>query len=135
MNCQQAIRSGFFNYANFLGRASRSEFWWFQLFVLLGEVAAALVDVFGNFTILDGSPLATLFWLATLIPDLAVMARRLHDTDSSGWWLLLMLIPFIGIVVLIVWWCLEGSKGDNRFGADPLQPALTRLTASSRANR
>jgi|GraSoiStandDraft_57_1057295.scaffolds.fasta_scaffold43490_2 uncharacterized membrane protein YhaH (DUF805 family) len=135
MNFQQAIQSGFSNYANFRGRASRSEFWWFQLFILLGEVAAVLVDVFGNFTMLDGSPLATVFWLATIIPDLAVMARRLHDTDASGWWLLLMLIPLIGMVVLIVWWCLEGSKGYNRFGAEPLQPALIRPTASSRPNR
>jgi uncharacterized membrane protein YhaH (DUF805 family) len=135
MDFQQAIKSGFSNYANFRGRASRSEFWWFQLFILLGEVAAGLVDVFGNFTLFGGSPLATLFWLATIIPDLAVMARRLHDTDSSGWWLLLMLIPLIGVVVLIVWWCLEGSKGTNRFGADPLQPALINPTASSRPNR
>jgi uncharacterized membrane protein YhaH (DUF805 family) len=54
MNFQQAIQSGFSNYANFRGRASRSEFWWFQLFILLGEVAAVLVDLFGNFTMLDG---------------------------------------------------------------------------------
>jgi uncharacterized membrane protein YhaH (DUF805 family) len=105
--------------------------------VALGDCheAAALLDVLGNFTMLDGSPLATLFWLATIIPDLAVMARRLHDTDASGWWLLLMLIPLVGMVVLIVWWCLEGSKGPNRFGADPLQPALISPTASSRPNR
>jgi uncharacterized membrane protein YhaH (DUF805 family) len=93
------------------------------------------LDLFGNSNFLGGSPFATLFYLATIIPDLAVMVRRIHDTDFSGWWLLLMLIPLIGIVVLIVWWCLEGSKGYNRFGPDPLQPALTRPTASSRANR
>jgi uncharacterized membrane protein YhaH (DUF805 family) len=85
--------------------------------------------------LLGGSPLATLFWLATIIPDLAVTVRRLHDTDSSGWWILLGLIPLIGMVVLIVWWCQKGSRGYNRFGADPLQPALSRLTASSRENR
>jgi len=88
-----------------------------------------------NSDVLGGEPLATLFYLATLIPALAVSVRRLHDTDSSGWWLLLGLIPLIGMIVLIVWWCLEGSKGYNRFGADPLQPALTRLAASSRENR
>jgi len=135
MNFQQAVQSGFSNYVNFRGRASRSEFWWFQLFLLLGGVVAALLDLFANTNLLGGSPLATLFWLATIIPDLAVTVRRLHDTDSSGWWILLGLIPFIGIIVLIVWWCRQGRRGYNRFGPDPLQPALSMLTASSRENR
>jgi len=135
MNFQEAVQSVFSNYAKFRGRACRSEFWWFQLFLLLGGIVAGLLDLFANTNFLGGSPLAMLFWLAAIIPDLAVTVRRLHDTDSSGWWILLGLIPLIGMVVLIVWWCLEGSKGYNRFGPDPLQPALTRLTASSRANR
>ena len=107
----------------------------FQLFLLLGGIVAALLDLFANSSVLGGSPLATLFWLATIIPDLAVTVRKLHDTDSSGWWILLGLIPFIGIIVLIVWWCQKGTRGYNRFGADPLQPALSRLTASSRENK
>ena len=135
MNFQQAVQSGFSNYVNFRGRACRSEFWWFQLFLLLGGIVAAVLDLFTDTNLLGGSPLATLFWLATIIPDLAVTVRRLHDTDSSGWWILLGLIPFIGIIVLIVWWCQKGTRGYNRFGADPLQPALSRLTASSRENR
>ena len=135
MNFQQAVQSVFSNYANFRGRACRSEFWWFQLFLLVGGIVAALLDLFANTNLLGGSPLATLFWLATIIPDLAVTVRRLHDTDSSGWWILLGLIPLIGMVVLIVWWCQKGSRGYNRFGADPVQPALSRLTASSRENR
>ena len=135
MNFQQAVQSGFSNYAKFRGRAARSEFWWFQLFIVLGGIVAAVLDLLANSNVLGGEPLATLFYLATIIPGLAVSVRRLHDTDSSGWWLLLGLIPLIGMIVLIVWWCLEGSKGYNRFGPEPLQPALTRLTASSRANR
>ena len=135
MNFQQAVQSGFSNYAKFRGRAARSEFWWFQLFIVLGGIVAAVLDLLANSNVLGGEPLATLFYLATIIPGLAVSVRRLHDTDSSGWWLLLGLIPLIGMIVLIVWWCLEGSKGYNRFGADPLQPALTRLAASSRENR
>ena len=135
MNFQEAVQSVFSNYAKFRGRACRSEFWWFQLFLLLGGIVAGLLDLFANTNFLGGSPLAMLFWLAAIIPDLAVTVRRLHDTDSSGWWILLGLIPLIGMVVLIVWWCLEGSKGYNRFGPEPPQPALTRLTASSRANR
>ena len=135
MDFQQAVQSVFSNYAKFRGRAARSEFWWFQLFIVLGGIVAAVLDLSANSNVLGGEPLATLFYLATIIPDLAVSVRRLHDTDSSGWWLLLGLIPLIGMIVLIVWWCLEGSKGYNRFGADPLQPALTRLAASSRENR
>jgi len=84
MNFQQAVQSGFSNYANFRGRAARSEFWWWQLFLVLGGIVAALLDLFANFNMLGGSPLATLFWLATIIPDLAVMVRRIHDTDFSS---------------------------------------------------
>ena len=135
MNFQQAVQSGFSNYAKFRGRAARSEFWWFQLFIVLGGIVAAVLDLLANSNVLGGEPLAMLFYLATIIPGLAVSVRRLHDTDSSGWWLLLGLIPLIGMIVLIVWWCLQGSKGYNRFGVDPLQPALTRLAASSRENR
>ena len=135
MNFQQAVQSVFSNYAKFRGRAARSEFWWFQLFIVLGGIVAAVLDLLANSNVLGGEPLATLFYLATIIPGLAVSVRRLHDTDSSGWWLLLGLIPLIGMIVLIVWWCLEGSRGYNRFGSDPLQPALTRLAASSRENR
>jgi uncharacterized membrane protein YhaH (DUF805 family) len=135
MTFQEAVRSGFSNYADFRGRASRSEFWWWQVFLVLGGIVAAVLDISANTSLVGGSPLETLFWIATIIPDLAVTVRRLHDTDSSGWWILLALIPLIGMIVLIVWWCLEGSKGDNRFGADPLQPALSSLAASSRANR
>ena len=135
MNFQEAVQSGFSNYANFRGRACRSEFWWWQLFLVLGGIVVALLDLFANSNIFGGSPLAMVFWLATIIPDLAVTVRRLHDTDSSGWWILLSLIPLIGMIVLIVWWCQEGSKGYNRFGADPLQPSLAKLSASSGANR
>jgi len=141
MNFQQAIQSGFSNYANFKGRAARSEFWYWQLFVALGGIVAEFLDLVFSYDVFNvgGSPLSTLFWLATLIPNLAVMVRRLHDIDRSGWWLLLFLIPLIGTIVLIVWWCTRGTIGYNRFGprsaaAGP-QPALKRPIASSRANR
>jgi len=122
MDFQQAIQSGFSNYANFNGRAARSEFWYWQLFVTIGGLAGELLDLVVSYGVLDigGSPLSILFWLATFIPNLAVMVRRLHDTDRSGWWLLLFFIPLIGPIVLIVWWCTRGTSGYNRFGADPL---------------
>jgi uncharacterized membrane protein YhaH (DUF805 family) len=59
-----------------------------------------------------------LFGLATLLPGLAVSVRRLHDTNRSGWWILLWFIPLIGIIVLIVWWVQQGTPGPNRFGPD-----------------
>src|SRR3546814_14139645 len=58
--------------------------------------------------------------LALLLPSLACAVRRLPDTDRSGWWLLLGLVPFVGAIILIVFYCLEGTKGPNRFGADPI---------------
>jgi uncharacterized membrane protein YhaH (DUF805 family) len=120
MNFQQAIRSGFSNYMNFRRRAARSEFWYLILFVSLGGLVAELFD----FAIFSGvtaqSPLADVFQLVTFLPGLAVAIRRLHDTDRSAWWFLLILVPLVGAIVLIVWWCTKGTKGYNRFGADPL---------------
>jgi uncharacterized membrane protein YhaH (DUF805 family) len=119
MNFQQAIRSVFANYVNFKGRAPRSEFWYWQLFLLVGGVVAELFDYGTGFRI---SAFSTLFWLATVIPDIAVYVRRLHDTDRSGWWLLLFFVPLIGAIVLIVWFCTRGTEGYNRFGPDYFRP-------------
>jgi uncharacterized membrane protein YhaH (DUF805 family) len=123
MNFQEAIQSGFRNYVTFEGRACRSEFWYWQLFLLAGGLVAEFFD-FG--TGLYGSPFSTLFWLGTLIPTLAVGIRRLHDAKRSGWWLLLFFVPLIGAIVLIVWWCTKGTRGYNGFGADPLPAEISR---------
>lgn len=112
MNIQEAVVSVFRNYANFNGRAARSEYWWFALFSFL--VSAVL-------SVIDGSGMLPAVWsLVVLLPTLAVGARRLHDIDRSGWWLLIMLIPLIGLVVLIWFFVTRGNDGPNRFGADPL---------------
>ncbi len=66
------------------------------------------------------TPFSPIWGLATFLPSLAMGVRRLHDTDRSGWWWLLSFIPLIGIIVLIVFWCSEGTRGPNRFGPDPL---------------
>ena len=118
MNFGEAITSGFQNYANFSGRAQRSAFWFWALFCFLASIVAGIIDyaIFG-----DGKPVVQgLFGLATLIPYLAVGARRLHDTDRSGWWQLLHFLPIIGTIVLIVWWASRGQPGANRFGPNPL---------------
>ncbi|MGN1172458.1 MAG: DUF805 domain-containing protein [Muribaculaceae bacterium] len=99
----EAISRAFNNYANFNGRASRSEYWWFALFnFILGCIP------FVN--ILAG--------LALLIPSLALGARRLHDTGRSGWWLLLALIPF-GAIVLLVFFCQDSQPMPNEYGPVP----------------
>ncbi len=112
MSYKEAMRSGFSNYAKFRGRASRSEFWWFILFVSLVGVGLNLIDnAIGWGFILGG-----IWSLAILLPVLGLYFRRLHDTDRSAWWLLIGLIPFIGTIVLIVFWVSNGTPGDNKYG-------------------
>ena len=119
MNFTEAITSGFQNYANFNGRAQRSAFWYWVLFTFIGGLVTVGIDtaIFGT----EGwAPLNSLFSLATLIPSLAVGARRLHDIDRTGWWQLLHFIVLIGTIVLIVWFASRGTSGPNRFGPNPL---------------
>jgi uncharacterized membrane protein YhaH (DUF805 family) len=115
MNFTQAISSGFSNYVNFAGRAVRSEYWYWVLFVIVVSIVASIIDAVLGTTLFN-----PIFSLAVLLPSIAVGVRRLHDLDRSGWWLLLGLIPLIGAIVLIVWFVGRGTPGANRFGPDPL---------------
>lgn len=102
-------------YAEFSGRARRQEFWMFVLFNGLASVALGVVDgILGTNGALGG-----LYSLAVLIPFLAVSVRRLHDTDRSGWWILVNIIPLIGAIILLVFLCSDSKPGENRFGANP----------------
>ena len=101
-------------YAEFSGRARRQEYWMFFLFNFLAGVALGIVDV-----VLGTGALSGLYNLAIIIPSLAVGARRLHDTDRSGWWQLIALIPLIGAIILLVFFCLDSKPGENRFGPNP----------------
>ncbi len=116
MGPMQAIQSALGNYANFNGRARRSEYWWFFLFVnvLVGVLSVAGVAVSPAISGVGG-----LVALALILPALAVTVRRLHDTDRSGWWILLGLVPFGGLV-LLVFFALPGTSGPNRFGDEPV---------------
>jgi uncharacterized membrane protein YhaH (DUF805 family) len=98
-------------YAEFKGRASRSEYWLFFLFNFLVILTAMLLR--------DDGSIVVLAWLGLAIPNLAVGVRRLHDINMSGWWLLLSLIPFLGSLIMFVFALIPGTEGDNRFGADP----------------
>ncbi len=101
-------------YTTFTGRASRDEFWWFMLFQLIVAIAASVID--GAL----GSPLLQLVVsLALLVPFIALVVRRLHDADRSGWWALLLLLPVIGLIALIVIGLTPGTAGENRFGPAP----------------
>lgn len=105
------------NYAVFEGRAHRTEYWMFVLFNFLISLALAIVDaaIFGQ----GGGLLSPLYALGVFIPSLAVGVRRLHDTNRSGWWLLIALVPLVGFIVLLVFTVSEGDKGPNDYGADP----------------
>lgn len=130
MDFMTAVKTCFGKYATFAGRAQRSEFWWFVLFVWVTSIVLTIVDstMFGTvvrtpggFSASTNTPyLSGLFSLAILLPNLAVSVRRLHDTDRSGWWLLIGLIPLVGFIVLLVFFTSKGTEGDNRFGPDPL---------------
>ncbi len=108
-------------YATFEGRARRKEYWFFVLFYVLVFLVLSAVDgVTGTYNADAGvGLLGGLYILATLIPSLAVMVRRLHDTDRSGWWVLIGLIPLLGDLVLLVFMCLDSQPGGNRFGPNP----------------
>lgn len=119
MTFVEAIKSGFRNYATFRGRASRSEFWFFMLFCLLAMLVASVLDVtlFDAYVDTDdGGPLRLITLLITILPSIAVSVRRLHDSNHSGWWYLLSLLPIIGLV-LIYFYCINPDEGrENRFG-------------------
>jgi uncharacterized membrane protein YhaH (DUF805 family) len=94
MTFQESIQVCLRKYADFNGRASRSEFWWFFLFLVLVQMVCGAIN----------TNLGAVVSLGFLLPSLASGCRRLHDTNRSGWWLLLVLLPVFGVIVLIVFW-------------------------------
>lgn len=102
-------------YAVFDGRSGRAEYWFFVLFNILVAIVLGVIDgVLGTAPMLGG-----LYSLAVLLPGLGVTIRRLHDTDKSGWWILIVLVPLIGGLILLFFMIQEGTRGDNRYGAVP----------------
>lgn len=139
MSFGQAITSGFKNYANFKGRASRSQFWWFYLFIILVAIALAVVDQTLGFTVgaqvidlgdgnvfeTPGTGVLGILWgLAVFLPFLGLAVRRLHDTNRTGWWVLwgflLTFVCFVGVIILIVFYASKGTPDENRFGPPPI---------------
>ena len=120
----EAYKKVWRNYANFNGRASRADYWWFVLANMIVSVVLSMLVMLGgdSFIATLFSMVSGLYSLAILIPGIAVTVRRLHDIDKSGWWYLIGLVPCIGSIVLLVFTCLAGTPGDNKYGPDPYQP-------------
>lgn len=118
---------------DFGGRSRRKEFWMFVLFCVLVGVGAGILDLMlgygasgahaggGGYEawVETRGPVGVISSLLLIVPQLAVSVRRLHDINRTGWWLLLLLLPLIGWLVLLVFYVTEGTRGENRFGPDP----------------
>ncbi|MEM7498012.1 MAG: DUF805 domain-containing protein [Pseudomonadota bacterium] len=139
MSPVEAVRRCLGRYATFSGRAGRPEFWWFIGFVVIGNLVCGYVDTLLGLDTLgqlpdhmraqEGfepvfeyeapSPIAFVFSLAVLLPQFAVGARRLQDREMSAWWLLALLLPVVGFLLLLIFMALPGSDGENRYGPPP----------------
>lgn len=122
MSFKQAVSSVFHNYANFSGRARRSEYWYFVLFNLIVGVVLGIIDtMLGEDTLLV-SVISGVFSLAVLVPSLAVCWRRLHDIGKAGAWWFLVFVPLVGAIILVIWFAKDTQPGENQYGPDPKNP-------------
>ena len=128
MGFGQAVSSCLSKFFTFAGRAPRSEYWYFYLFFVLAIVVTVFIDAAVGTALTDengeygGGLLLVAAILILFFPQLSVTVRRLHDTDRSGWWWWISLIPFVGGIILLVWMCMRGTEGNNRYGPNPLNP-------------
>ncbi|MEZ5490633.1 MAG: DUF805 domain-containing protein [Gammaproteobacteria bacterium] len=109
------------NYVGFQGRARRKEYWYYFLFYVIFNFVALFVDYIAGTIDAEGGVglFSTVYVLGLLLPSLAVLVRRLHDTDRSGWWVLINLIPLVGVIVTLVFTVQDSTPGTNRFGPNP----------------
>jgi uncharacterized membrane protein YhaH (DUF805 family) len=122
MTFGEAIKSGFSKYVTFSGRAYRQEYWLWVLFGVIGGIVAVTIDsTLLGYSPSGASPIASIFDLVTFLPSIAIAARRMHDMDRTGWWLLIAFTG-IGAFILVIWFCFRGTQGPNRYGPD-LTPA------------
>ena len=126
MGFGEAVKSFWSHYSKFKGRSRRSEYWWIQLFLVLTNLAVAAIDLVlmngdvDRFIANGGGGIVGLIWsLVTIVPALAVLVRRLHDTGKSGWWALIGFVPLVGGIVLLVFTVLDSDSGENKFGESP----------------
>ena len=126
MRFSESVKSFWSNYSKFKGRARRSEYWWIQLFLVLTNLAVAAIDLVlmngdvERFIANGGGGIVGLIWiLVTIVPALAVLVRRVHDTGKSGWWALIGFVPLVGGIVLLLFTVLDSDAGENSHGPSP----------------
>jgi uncharacterized membrane protein YhaH (DUF805 family) len=102
-------------YAVFQGRARRKEYWFFSLFYTLISIVLSILAQNSEVV----SVVLLLYYLAAILPGMGLTCRRLHDIGRSGWWMLVILIPIVGTIVLLVWMCLDSQQGGNQYGPNP----------------
>ena len=131
MGFGEAVKSFWSHYSKFKGRSRRSEYWWIQLFLVLTNLAVAAIDLVlmngdvERFIANGGGGIVGLIWiLVTIVPALAVLVRRLHDTGKSGWWALIGFVPLVGGIVLLVLTVLDSDAGENKYGDSPKARSL-----------
>ena len=114
------------HYVDFAGRASRSQFWYFTLFSFLISLAISVVTGIIGSVLNTGifSLLGVLYSLAIMVPSVCLGIRRLHDTGKSGWWYLISLVPFVGFIILIVFWVMDSEADRNQYGPNPKRGAV-----------
>lgn len=130
MGFGEAVKSFYRRYVDFQGRSARSEYWWVQLYFLIVYAILFALMMPGLMASENGGEpgalfmiaalLFAIFALANILPAIAVTVRRFHDQDKSGWFYLLAFIPYVGGIIIIIFMCLKGTSGPNRFGPDPL---------------
>ena len=132
MSFGTALKAFWANYRNFKGRARRSEYWYIQLFLVVTNLVAAAIDLalmdgdVDRFIANGGGGIVGLIWiLATIVPALAVLVRRLHDTNRSGWWALIGFVPFVGTIVILVFTVSDSDKSENRYGVSPKEESAS----------
>ena len=118
MSFVDAIKTVLSKYATFSGRARRSEYWFWALAAGIVGILASIIDQSMGGKAGQVGIVSAIVALALLLPNLAVLARRLHDTSRSAWWILIALVPFVGAIVLIVF-AVQDSHGDNQYGPSP----------------
>jgi len=123
MGFMEAVTSVYKRYVDFQGRSPRSEYWWFVLFILIVYIVGLGLTMAVPFL----GILLLIFYLGSLLPMIAVAIRRLHDLDKSGWFFLLAFVPIVSLL-LLYWFCLKGTEGDNQFGPDPLGDVAERFS-------
>ena len=119
MGMMEAVQLFFKNYVNFQGRSRRAEYWWPVLLNIIVIIPLYLMMISGGALAGLGGLLYLVYILAVFLPGIAVVVRRLHDLDKSGWWYFIGLVPLIGGLLLLYWFCQPGTVGPNTYGADP----------------